>query len=460
MDLGGVVHTILVVDDDRAMRLALGSVLKDRHFQVVEAASGSEAIAICSREKPAAILLDLMMPEMSGMEVMERLKPLCEDVPIIVISGHADVPTAVASMKLGAYDFIVKPPDIERLFVVLQHAIEKRELARELRRLHTAASTSLEWMLGKSSRMKGIIQQIQQVARTDFTVVLEGETGVGKSFVAGIIHSLSSRADRPFVRVDMAAIPETLVESELFGYERGAYTGAVSAKNGFFEKAHGGTLFVDELENMSLLVQTKFLSVLEERKIRHLGGSEHVAIDVRMLAATNRNTKEAIRDNAFRKDLYYRLSEFVITVPPLRERTEDIPFLAQKFLVEACADLQRPGMSLDEETHIFLMQYPWPGNVRELRNVIRRAVLMSEQPVISPDQVQYLIEDTDVSGGPESSSALLPLKELSALAVRDVEKKAIQRAMTEAKGNKTRAASMLQVDFKTLQTKIREYDIQ
>lgn len=363
------------------------------------------------------------MPGMSGIEVMERLKPICEDVPIIVISGHADIPTAVASMKLGAYDFIVKPPDIDRLLVVLQHAIEKGELARELKRLNTTASTSLEWILGKSERMKGIIQQIQQVARTDFTVVLEGETGVGKSFIAGIIHSLSRRAGAPFVRVDMAAIPETLVESELFGHEKGSFTGAVAQRSGFFEKASGGTLFIDELENMSLMVQTKFLSVLEERKIRHLGGADQVDIDVRVLAATNRNTKEAIKENKFRKDLYYRLSEFVINVPPLRERTEDIPFLAQKFLAEACADLQRTGMELSEDAVIFLMQYPWPGNVRELRNVIRRAVLMSEGAAVLPEHVQYLIDDIIPSGGGEDASMLLPLKEITAIAVRDVEKK-------------------------------------
>jgi len=441
------------------MRCALTSVLKEHHFQVIEAPGGSVAIEICSREKPSAILLDLMMPEMNGMDVMERLKPLCEDVPIIVISGHADIPAAVAAMKLGAYDFIVKPPDIDRLLVVLQHAIEKGELARELKRLHAAASTSLEWLLGRSARMKGIIQQIQQVARTDFTVVLEGETGVGKSFVAGIIHSLSSRAERPFVRVDMAAIPETLVESELFGYERGAFTGAVSAKSGFFEQASSGTLFIDELQNMSLLVQTKFLSVLEEKKIRHLGGNEQVDIDLRIIAATNSSTRDAIRENKFRKDLYYRLSEFVITVPPLRERTEDIPFLTQKFLAEACADLQRPGMTLDEDTFVFLIQYPWPGNVRELRNVIRRAVLMAEDTVIRSGDVQYLIDDIAPSGDPEVPSELLPLKELSAIAVRDVEKRAIQRAMAASRGNKTKAASMLQIDFKTLQTKIREYGV-
>lgn len=442
------------------MRTALGHVLTGSDYRVLAAPGGREALTMCEQEKPAAILLDLMMPDMSGMEVIERLRPICEDVPVIVISGHADIPTAVAAMKLGAYDFIVKPPDIERLLVVLQHAIEKSELAKELKRLNAAAVTSLEWLLGRSVRMKKIVQQIQQVARTDFTVILEGETGVGKSFVSGIIHSLSGRASGPFVRVDMASIPESLVESELFGHEKGAFTGAVTDRKGFFEQSRGGTLFLDELENMSDFVQTKFLSVLEERTIRHVGGSSEIDIDVRIITATNRDIKQALAEKKFRKDLYYRISEFVITIPPLRERSDDIPFLAQKFLAEACADLQRPSMSLGEDTFVFLMQYPWPGNVRELRNVIRRAVLMAEDTVIHQADVQYLIDDISVSDDVDSPSTLLPLKELSALAVRDVEKKAVQRALAMTRGNKTKAASMLQVDFKTLQTKIREYDIQ
>ena len=455
-----MLHTILVVDDDRAMRSALRHLLLEHHYNAIEVSSGAEALRHCRENKPSAVLLDMVMPDMDGLATLRMLKEQCSDLPVIIVTGHGDVPSAVSAIKLGAYDYVIKPPDIDRLLVLLQHAMEKSELEREVRRLHTAAESSLEWLLGRSSCMRHIIQQIQQVSRTDFTVVLEGETGVGKSFIAGLIHSISGRANRSFVRVDMAAIPETLVETELFGHERGAFTGAVATKKGFFEQANGGTLFIDELENMSTFVQTKFLSVLEDRKIRHLGGSELVNLDLRVITATNRNIKEALKENKFRKDLYYRVSEFVITVPPLRERTEDIPFLSQKFLTEACADLQRPGLSLAEDTYVFLMQYPWPGNVRELRNVIRRAVLIADDGGITPDHVQYLVDDVVPSGNAGEVSMLMPLKEVSALAVRDVEKKAVQRALAAAKGNKTRAASILQIDFKTLQTKIREYGVQ
>lgn len=454
-----MLHTILVVDDDRAMRSALRHLLLEHHYNAIEVSSGAEALRHCRENKPSAVLLDMVMPDMDGLATLRLLKEQCSDLPVIIVTGHSDVPSAVSAIKLGAYDYVTKPPDIDRLLVLLQHAMEKSELEREVKRLHTAAESSLEWLLGRGSCMRHIIQQIQQVSRTDFTVVLEGETGVGKSFIAGLIHSISGRANKPFVRVDMAAIPETLVETELFGHERGAFTGAVATKKGFFEQANGGTLFIDELENMSTFVQTKFLSVLEDRKIRHLGGSELVNLDLRVITATNRNIKEALKENKFRKDLYYRVSEFVITVPPLRERTEDIPFLSQKFLTEACADLQRPGLSLADDTYVFLMQYPWPGNVRELRNVIRRAVLMADDGGITPDHVQYLVDDVVPSGNAGEVSMLMPLKEVSALAVRDVEKKAVQRALAAAKGNKTKAASILQIDFKTLQTKIREYNI-
>jgi len=435
-------------------------ILREHGYIPLEAASGVEAVARCAKEMPSAVLLDLMMPDIDGLEVMKRLRRECAGIPVIMVTGHGDVQSAVKAMKLGAYDFVTKPADIERLLVILQRTIEKVELEREVQRLNTSAETSLEWMLGRSEPIRRIVQLIQQVARTDFTVVLEGETGVGKSFIAGIIHSLSGRAQRSLVRIDMASIPETLIESELFGFEKGAFTGAISQKKGVFEKADGGTLFIDELQNMSPIVQTKFLSVLEERSVRHLGGSAQIPTDIRVIAATNRDMKLALKEQTFRKDLYYRLSEFVMTVPPLRERNEDIPFLAQKFLAEACADLQRPEMTISDEAAVFLMQFPWPGNVRELRNAVRRAALTAEDIVLNPRDLQYLIADQENVSGGNDSAALLPLKELTAIAVRDVERKAVQRAMAASGGNKTRAASILQVDFKTLQSKLRDYSIQ
>jgi DNA-binding NtrC family response regulator len=452
-----IMHNILIADDDHSLRVALGRALRDNNYACAEAASGHEAVEYCEQKCPDAVLLDMVMPGMDGLEALKRLKSICRALPVIMITGHGDIPAAVDAMKLGAYDFIVKPAKIENILNVIRRAMEKNILERELHRLSAAAATSLEWMLGRSEMAREMISQIQQVAKTDFSVILEGETGVGKSFIAGIIHSISRRANGPFVRVDMSAIPETLADSELFGFEKGSFTGAVSSRKGRLEAATGGTLFIDEIENLSSYVQAKFLSVLEERRIQSIGGG-HVDIDIRVISAVNMEIKKLLAEGSLRKDFFYRMSEFVIVVPPLRDRAEDIPFLARKFLNEACADLRRPLRTLAEETIELLVRYPWPGNIRELRNVIRRTALMFDCAEVLPRQIEFFSDNSSATQG--GKSFLLPLKEVSATVVRDAEKKAVQTALAATKGNKTRAASILQIDFKTLQTKIREYNIQ
>jgi transcriptional regulator with PAS, ATPase and Fis domain len=304
--------------------------------------------------------------------------------------------------------------------------------------------------------MTRIIEQIRQVARTDFSVVLQGETGTGKSLVARTIHDLSERAKKPFVRVDMGVIPETLAESELFGYEKGAFTGAEKKKRGVFETAQGGTIFIDELENMPPYVQSKLLSAVEEKKIYPLGHTTPLPVEIRVIAATNKNIKQSVIEGNFREDLFFRLGEFLITIPPLRDRADDIPFLAERFLREASAELHKNVEALSEETMDLLIRYPWPGNIRELKNVIRRAVLLSEGGIITPEHIEFLIEDESKDQG---AKQLMPLKELSAMALMDVEKKAIKQALEHSQGNKTKAASLLQVDYKTLLTKIKQYNI-
>ncbi|MEW6739355.1 MAG: sigma-54-dependent transcriptional regulator [Nitrospirota bacterium] len=450
-------NKVLIVDDDKVIRLSLSEILRNNGFLPVDASSGKQALRFFEKENPSAVILDLKMPDMDGIEVLQELKRINPDVSIIIITAYGDVDTAVEAIKLGAYDFIVKPPKFDRLILTLKRAIEKSRLEMTVKWLNTAVEASLEWLLGKSYPIKKIIEQIHQVAQSDFSVIIQGETGTGKTTIASAIHNLSARATGPFITVDMGTIPETLVESELFGYEKGAFTGAEKSRKGFFEIANRGTILIDEVQNMSLHVQGKLLRAVEEKRIYPLGSTKPLEIDVRIIAATNSDIKQAVKEKKFREDLFFRLSEFVITLPPLRERVDDIPFFAQRFFIEACTELNKRMLGINDSAVGLLKQYPWPGNVRELKNVIRRAVLLSSNSVIKAEHLNFLIEDKQ---GEKSDLSLLSLKELSAIAVRDVEKKAIKQALLITGGNKTKAASILQIDYKTLLTKIKEYNIQ
>jgi len=349
--------------------------------------------------------------------------------------------------------------DIKKIksFDKIEGLREPREFDDERNKLNPAAEASLELMLGKSNEMRVIIDQIRRIARTDFTVLLQGETGVGKSFIAAIIHNLSSRARNPFIRIDLGTIPETLLESELFGYEKGAFTGADIKRKGLIELASHGTIFIDELQNMTPYAQSKFLTVIEEKEIHPLGSAETRNIDMRIISATNMDIKQALAEKNLRKDLFYRLSEFIITIPPLRERVEDIPFLAQKFIAEAEAKLEVPVKSFSEEVFDVLKRYHWPGNVRELRNIIfRRVVLLSQDRSTKSRDIELLLD------GPyekKEASEFLPLKELTARTVREVERQAIIKALELTRGNKSKAAQLLQINYKTLLIKINDYNI-
>ncbi len=448
---------ILIVDDDNVIRHSLCEILRHNSFMPIDVSGGWQAIEFLKRETVDAVILDLKMPDIDGMETLQELKKINQDVPIIIITAYGDVDIAVEAIKLGAYDFILKPPKFDRLIFTLKMAIEKYELKKKVENLNTAFEVSLEWLLGKSDAIKKIIEQIHQVAWSDFSLIIQGETGTGKTIVARAIHNLSKRAKGPFISVDMGTIPDTLAESELFGYERGAFTGAEKNRKGFFEIAHRGTIVIDEVQNMSLHVQSKLLRAVEEKMIYPLGSSKPIEIDVRIIAATNSDIRQAIREKKFREDLFFRLSEFIITLPPLRERIEDIPFFAQKFFTEVCAELNKQIHGIDDRAMSLLKQYPWPGNVRELKNVIRRAVLLCSNNVLKAEHLNFLICDEQTKKGDFS---MLPLRELSALAVRDVEKRAIKQALLITRGNKTKAASILQIDYKTLLTKIKEYKIQ
>jgi DNA-binding NtrC family response regulator len=447
-------NKILVVDDERPVRFALTEILKKSAYATTEAENGTQALEKIRTSIPDLVILDVAMPGLNGIDTLKEIRKINGDLPVIIVTGHGDIATAVQAIKLGAYDFLTKPPQIDRLLVTIQRALERTELQRSIRRLDLSMDSSLEWVFGKSPSIKGVIQQIRQVSWSDFSIIIQGETGTGKSVAAQTIHNLSKRAGEPFQVVDIGVIPETLMESELFGHEKGAFTGADKRKQGLFEAANKGTIFIDELENLPLALQGKLLRAVEEKKVYALGSTKPVAVDVRIIAATNRDLKTLVKERRFREDLFYRLSEFIIDLPPLRERTEDIPFFSAKFLLKASLELNKASSEIDKETIDLLIRYPWPGNIRELKNVIRRAALMSENGTIRKSHLEFLIEDKWDDKG---DLPFLPLKEVSAIAAKDAEKQAIKRALALTKGNKSKAASMLEVDYKTLLTKIKEY---
>ncbi len=443
---------ILIVDDDDDLRLVVGDVLKDEGFEVAEAHNGNTALGMLKKAEPDAVLLDLKMPGMGGIEVMQRIAKSDPRLPVIIMTAHGDIPTAVDAIRNGAYDFTVKPPDFDKLIVTLKRAVERRKLEIDVDRYSSALDASLEQTFGKSRAIKDVIAQINQVAGTNLSVVIQGETGTGKSFIANSIHNVSKRAKSPFVRVDMGLIPDTLFESELFGYRKGAFTGADRNKAGYFENANTGTMFIDEIENVPLHIQGKLLSVLDEKRIYPLGSTTPVSIDVRVVAATNRDIRDCVAKKAFREDLFYRIGEFIIKVPPLRERAEDIPFFANRFMTEACAELDRQIGEITEEALNLMMRYGWSGNVRELKNVVRKCVLMAPGNVIDLDTVEPLLSGEKA----EERIFSLSIKD----AVRTIEKGNIREALRRTSGNKTKAAELLQISYKSLLEKIKLYELE
>lgn len=447
---------ILIIDDDRAVRLVLATLLKKNGFDSVQAADGPEGIACLSSEQPHCILLDLKMPGMDGIETLDAIKKIDQDVPVIIITGYADIPTAVQAIKLGAYDFLTKPPQVEKLILTIKRAVEAYSLKMAFNQLDESMLGSLESLFGRSDAMKVIIRHIRQVASTDFSVIIQGETGTGKSVVAQTIHDLSKRARNPFQAVDVGVIPDNLIESELFGHEKGSFTGADRKKIGFFEIAHTGTLFIDELENTPPILQNKLLRAVEERKIYPIGSTKPVNVDVRIIAASNADIKGFVREKKFREDLFFRLSEYMIGMPGLKDRVEDIPYLAMKLMAAASKELGRQMREISPDAVSRLMAYSWPGNIRELKNVIRRAVLTCHDGIIRPGDIEFIVGNTLL---PDQTSSLMPLKRAAANAARDAEIEVIKRSLAITRGNKSKAARLLEIDYKTLLTKIKEYGL-
>ncbi len=453
---------ILVVDDEAEIRSLLGAVLQSKGFEVVAAEDGAAALQQVQRERPAVILLDLSMPRMSGMDALPEIKRLDGDVPVIICTAHADLATAVRAMKLGAYDFLTKPFDVELLVLTLQRAVERNQLRSRIEELkRQGQGSSLAERMGGSAAIGQVIQQVAQVAESNFTVLVQGETGTGKELVARAIHQQSPRQKAPFVAVDCGAIPETLVESELFGHERGAFTGAQSRREGHFQLARGGTLFLDEIGNVPLATQAKLLRVLEQREVHPLGAARAVAVDARIIAATNAELEEGVKAGRFRADLYYRLSEFSITLPPLRSRREDITHLAQRFLDEVSMELRRSVRRIADDAMGALLRHDWPGNVRELKNVIRKAALLASD-VVTAEHLPALNASLSVpsrAAAAEPGGEDLSLREVAELATVQAEREVIRRALEATKGNKSQAARLLRTDYTTLHAKMKRYGI-
>ena len=452
---------ILVVDDEPEIRSLLAAVLQSKGYEVVTAADGEAALQQVPRERPAVILMDLTMPRMGGLDALPEIKRLDPEVPVIICTAHADLATAVRAMKLGAYDYLTKPFDVELLALTLERALERNQLRSRIDELkRQGPGSSLAERMGGSSAIAQVIQQVSQVAESNFTVLVQGETGTGKELVARAIHHQSPRRQAPFVAVDCGAIPETLVESELFGHERGAFTGAQAKREGHFQLAKGGTLFLDEIGNVPLATQAKLLRALEQREIHPLGSARAVAVDARIIAATNTELEEGVKTGRFRADLYYRLSEFTITLPPLRSRREDITHLAQRFLDEGSMELRRPVRRVSDEAMQALLRHDWPGNVRELKNVIRKAALLATD-VVTPEHIPALNASAPIPSraAAEPSGEELSLREVAELAAVRAEREVIRHALGATKGNKSQAARLLRTDYTTLHAKMKRYGI-
>jgi DNA-binding NtrC family response regulator len=452
-------ETILVVDDDEDFRFNLSAILRGAGYEVRTASTGRQAIKEVARSAPSIALLDFRLPDMDGMKVLEGMRKIDRDILAVMVTAHGDVKGAVRAMKMGAFDYVAKPFDEEELILIIKKALETRSLSREVERLRIqlGESRDVEETIGKSPRIRHILKQVEIIAPTNMTVVIQGASGTGKELIARRIHHLSRRRDRPFVAVDCGALPETLMESEFFGYEKGAFTGADGRKDGRFEQAHGGTLFLDEITNLSEAVQMKLLRVLQERKLQHLGGQREISIDVRIVVASNVLISEQVSKGRFRDDLYHRLNEFQIELPRLTERMEDIPVLTKFILKGANSEFHKDVKGFSPEAMKYILNYAWPGNVREFMNVTRRAVLLAESDTIELDHLSMnprlpANEAIEAAKPPEKGASFEEI-------TRNFQKDVIKKALGEAGGKKAKAAELLKLNKKTLYRKLKSLNL-
>ena len=445
---------LLVVDDELNIRGALAKILERAGHTVSAAESGDAALSLLHEAPFDLIITDLKMVGTSGLEVLRATKQHQPEAEVVLLTAYGTVESAVDAMKAGAYDYLTKPIDPERLLHVAAKALEYKALRGEVRQLRerAAVATAFEHIVGRSLAMRAVYEKVRQVSPTMATVLLSGESGTGKELVARAIHNRSQRAAGPFVTLNCGALPETLLESELFGYERGAFTGALSTKQGRIEQADGGTLLLDEVSEMSAKTQIDFLRVLQEREFRRVGGPRPITVDVRFIAATNQNLDEAVKAGTFREDLFYRLAVVPIALPPLRERTEDIPLLATTFIKEFCAQYQQPEKSFAPAAFQALRDYAWPGNVRELRNLAERLVVTVPDRVIRPAH----LPSTILTGEKPERSVTVPL----GIPLDVIEEQIIRKTLKEITSHREQAAKLLGISPRALHYKLRRYRIE
>jgi len=446
---------ILIVDDEEPARQGLTALLARWGYDVDEAGDGQEALAKAAAGLPSVVVSDLVMPKMDGLELLRALKTDVPFASVILLTGQGSIDTAVTAMKEGAYDYLTKPVDVARLRLLIPKAAERGEALREVALLRRKLSQvwGMGRLVGTSAGMQEVYRLIEVAAPTTAPVLISGESGTGKELVARTLHDLSPRSKGPFVAVNCAAIPETLLESEIFGHEKGAFTGALERRPGCFELAHEGTIFLDEIAEMNPGTQAKFLRILQDGAVRRLGGRTEIRVDVRVLAATNKDPVKAIQEGTFREDLYYRLNVVSLALPPLRERRDDIPALVQAFIEEFNARYDKHIRALDEAVLSGLVAQAWPGNVRELRNTLERAIIVCETDTILPKHIppSPTMRVADPGDGPDSVSFRV------GTSLEDAEKALILKTLAANGNNKTRAADVLGISLKTLHNKLKTY---
>lgn len=454
-------ETILVIEDKESMAEMLKLTLEAEGYRVISAKNGMEGINYLKEGKIDLVLTDLKLPQKNGIEILRVSKEENQIRPVIIMTAFGSVETAVEAMKQGAFDFITKPFDTDHLLVLIRRALENQRITTEniLLKEEFASKFGMPRIIGRSEAIVSVAQIIQKVAPTNATVLLIGESGTGKELFARAIHHLSNRKSYPFVPINCAAIPRDLLESELFGHEKGAFTGAETKKLGKFEMADKGTIFLDEIGDMDLTIQSKLLRAIEEGEIERVGAVRPITVDVRIVAASNKDLEKAVEDTKFREDLYYRLNVFPVKIPPLRERREDIPLLVEYFVNQYCREIKTPLKSISKEVLDLLMHYHWKGNVRELENAVERAVILSDGDTLPPELFVFS-RQSGFSAPEEIFTMTGPLEAVSKEAQRKAESQRISDVLKETKGNKTKAAEILQVSYKTLLTKIKEYGLE